>query len=83
MDLRDLMTGFVMSALCLVLGLVPGLFNNLTSELRSFSEQLLHGATISSDQPTDEQKLERPLGLALVGAAIFAFTAVAYSLYGN
>ena len=83
MDLRDLMTGCVMSALCLVLGLVPGLFNDLTIGVRNFSEQILLGATVSAEQPTEEQKLERPLGLALIGVAILAFTVVAYALEGN
>jgi hypothetical protein len=78
MEPRELVIGVVAGAVGIVFGLVPGLFSGLTVGVRNFREALLFGAPLHPHRLRETEELQRPFGLATVGAMIVAVTVAAY-----
>jgi hypothetical protein len=74
MEPRELIIGLVTGALAVVFGLVPGLFSGLILGIRNFRDGLLFGAPAHPQRLTEAERVQRPLGLAVLGAVIIAFT---------
>jgi hypothetical protein len=80
MEPRELVIGLVSGAAAIVFGLVPGLFSGLILGVRNFREVLLFGAAVHPHRMTEAERLRKPVGLAVVGVLIIAFTLAAYVL---
>jgi hypothetical protein len=70
--------GVVAGAVGIVFGFVPGLFSGLTVGVRNFRDAVLFGAPLHPHRLTEAEDLQRPYGLAIVGALIVAVTVAAY-----
>jgi hypothetical protein len=71
----------VSGAVAIVFGLVPGLFSALTLGVRNFRDALLSGAPAPPRPLSEAETHRRPLGLAVIGGLIAAFTLAAYLFY--
>lgn len=73
--LHQLTEGVALGLLCVAFGLVPGLMENLVSEVYTLAEKLAPGFPVSRPQ-----SIEPPRWFAIVGGAIIFFTMLAYLL---
>ena len=78
MEARDLIVGLVAGTVAIVFGVVPGLLSGLTLGVRNFREQLRFGAATRPYTLTAAELNQRPVGLALVGVLLIAFTVLVY-----
>ena len=72
---KQLIIGLVWGSILIVLGLAPGLFQNLTADVRRFGDSL-HGSFGSLRQ--EEEKVPQPTWLAAVGTSLIFLTLLAY-----
>ena len=73
--LHQLTEGVVLGLLCVALGLVPGLMENLVYEVYTLAEKLAPGFPVSRPQ-----SVEPPRWFAVVGGAVIFLTMLAYLL---
>lgn len=74
-SLHQLTEGVVLGLFCMALGLVPGMMENLVSEVYTLAEKLAPGFPISRPQ-----SIKPPLWFAIVGGVIVFLTMLVYLL---
>jgi hypothetical protein len=78
MEPQHLLVALIPGAIAITFGLVPGLFGDLTLRVLNFSEAMWFGVPPRPPSLTEAERQQRPLGLAVAGAAVLAFAAAAY-----
>ena len=74
----NVIAGLISGGALLLFGLSPGLFRNLTEGVLNFRDSLsgLYGRPPL--RRTEVESVERPIGLAVLGALMIAFSVYAY-----
>ncbi len=76
MHAHDMMIGVLTGCVCLVFGLVPGLFDGLSEGIRNFRDGLLPVLTPRRRIPYEP--VGAPAWMAVAGACWIAFVILAY-----
>jgi hypothetical protein len=74
----NVIAGLVGGGVLLLFGLSPGLFRDLTEGVRNLADSVSPGLYGRSPRRTECESVQRPIGLAVLGALMIALSVYAY-----